>query len=211
MSDPADDQRRQRALHIFARFAGLPDLAAVRQRGRHPDQATFTLDLADGREIRVTSIKILRSQAQLGEVLNVTIGSGGPAATAKEWRQAIAVLFTSAITVEEVSGEAFADTVREWLAAYADRRATTDRDGAVAAADPYLDDDGRLNVHVDGFSLWLRGRYGEAPTRAELWAALADLGFERHTVGFRRKDDRRSTKSYYRLHADRLEDPGTAP
>lgn len=203
MTTEPDEDRRKRVLAIFAKTIDTPPIAAVHQRGRDAETARFTIELQDGRKIRIGTVKTLRSQTELGSVLAVAIGSGGPMAEQKDWRKIWSLLFRDGITVQETDGENFTATVREWLAGYSSG-ATHDREGAAAGGLPFIDDD-HLHVQVDNLTTYLRGKYGEVPRRAELWSALAELGFERVAIHYT-KGDRRSSKSYYRALLASLED-----
>lgn len=191
------------ALGAFADLLHLPPLAGLAQRGRDPETARYTLALQDGRTVRIGTIKILWSQAELARVLAVTLGIVPPSIKADDWRNAIAALIRHVVDVEETPGETFEDAVREWAIAYG-HQATTDRDGAARRGDPFHDD-GDIHLTAGGLARYIRREYSEQVRLADLRQALVDVGFERITIRYDRNpkgtgDERkRSSTSYYRL------------
>lgn len=190
---------RTEALHDFGALTGVHDIARVIQRGRDPQTARFSFEMDDNTELRIGTIDNLWSQAQLGKVLAVTRGVVPMPCKPADWRAAIGNLIHFATDVEEHEGERFEDTVRDWLMAYS-RRASTDREGAAAAGQPFLDG-ADLYVSASDFAKYLRREYSETVKLHELRQALTDLGFERRTIMYvlgKGDTQRRSSTSYYR-------------
>lgn len=194
--------RRAATLEAFATLLGLPPLARLAQRGRDPESARYTLELADGRSVRIGTIRVLWSQTELARVLAVTLGCVPPVLDRESWRNAIGALIAHAVDVDEAPGERFEDAVREWLLVYAEH-ATGDREGAAPRGLPFCDDAGVLHVAANALARYIRREFSEQVKLTELRQALADLGFERCNVSYAKRGGRSST-SYYRLELDAL-------
>lgn len=209
---PPPDKRRL-ALGILEQLLEIPRVARIVQRGRDPEQARFTLEFADGRNVRVGTAKVFCSQAEMSRVLGVAIGCYPPPIDAKDWRKMISALINHAVEVDETPGESFADTVRDWLGGYA-ANASTDANGSMAMRKPFVEqvEDGThdLHVHVTDLAVHIRRNYSAGGVKeSELRLALADLGFERVTRHYTRAG-KRSTTSYYRAPLNVLDAPGEA-
>lgn len=204
---PADPEAQRAAtLAAFQALTGLHDLQTVTQRGRDPETARFTLHFAGDTTIRIGTIKVLWSQAELAKVLAVAIGRVPFAVKPNDWKAAIGALFADVVDVEETPDEAFEDTVREWLGRYADRATNGNSDHAEAAAAraPFIksDDHGRPELYIAATELakYIRREYSETVRLPELRQALADLGYRTAHVSFDRgrgATRRRSSASYY--------------
>jgi hypothetical protein len=202
MSAPAEDLRAA-TLAAFATLLGLPPLARLGQRGRDPETARYTLTLADGRDVRIGTIRVLWSQTELARVLAVTVGCVPPVIDRDGWRNAIAALVANAVEVDEAPGERFEDTVREWLLVYAEH-AGGDREGAAPRGLPFCDG-GLLHVAASGLARFVRREFSEQVKLTELRQALADLGAERCNISYTKRDGNRSSTSYYRVDVALLE------
>lgn len=198
-----DPDKRRLALDLFAQLAELPRVERFVQRGREPESARYTMEMADGRSVRVGTIKVLWSQAEMGKVLAVTIGCVPPPIEAKDWRKVISAIINHAVDVDEAPGETFADTVRDWLGDYTQHANSTDINACAAAGKPYVDDDW-LHINATRFAVFIRQRYNTAVKDRELREALTDLGFERRTVHYTRSG-KRSTTSFYVAPLDNLD------
>ncbi len=192
-------EHRGAALAAFSAKTGLPAIERVQQRGRDPELATFTFEFADGREVRVGTIKTLWSQTEMTKVFAVAIGLPPAPLSREDWNKVIRVLMVHAVEVEETPGETYEDTVRDWVKRY-QRRAVKDADGAAAGGRPFTKDDD-LYVSANDLALYVRREFSEQIKIHELRAALRDIGFERITVNYRthETDSGQSTASYYRL------------
>lgn len=196
-----DDTRRQRALAAFASLVDLPPLARLTQRGRDPLNARYTLELADGRELRVGTIKTLWSQTEFYKVVAVTLGMVPYGVEQADWRKGIRALINHGTEVIETPGEAFEDTVRDWISAYAGHASSADRDGAAASGAPFIEE-GLLHIHAGGLARFVRRELIEQVKLPELYQGLRDLGFERRVIHYvrdqRNSSTTRTTASYYR-------------
>jgi len=192
-----NDDLRTKVLRAFAVLLGLPELKGLTQRGRDPETARFTLTLADGRSVRIGTIKVLRSQTELAGVLAVAVDCCPPAIERKDWHDAIAALLTHAKDVDETPGETFEAAVAEWTLRYADR-ATTDKDGAAPRGEPIRDGQ-TLYVTANGLARYIRREYSEQIKLHALRQAIVDLGGERCNVSYTKPGGSRSSTSYYRI------------
>lgn len=187
---------RAEALADFSEATGCPALARIIQRGRNPESARFTLELDDGREVRVGTIKTFWSQTELAKVVAVACGVVLSPVKSGDWREMLAVLIAGCVDVEEVDGEAFEDAVEEWLTEYlATTTLDVDRDGAVRQSAPFRAG-GLVHIAAGHFAKYVRRDQGEVIATADLRQALADLGFERKAINYQRGKVR-SSKSYY--------------
>lgn len=194
--DSTEGIDRSDVLGRLSRMLGMPDIAAIRQRGRDPQTAKFTIDLADGRSVRVGTINTLWSQAELGKVLSVAIGKVPARQKPGDWQDVLAGVFATVLEVEEVEGEAFEDAVAEWLGEYLESHAvSSDRSGACARSRPFRED-GRVYVHAQDLRKYVIREFNEQVPLADLRQALVDLGYERETVWYQRAN-KRASKSYY--------------
>lgn len=194
--------KKRLALDLLSTRAEIGKIERIVQRGREPETARYTIEMADGRTVRVGTIRVLSSQAEMGKVLAVTIGCMPPPIEAKDWRLLVTAIVNHALEVDEAPGETFADTVRDWLADYA-KDAGTDANGCCATRRPFVDD-GWLHIHVADLARSIRRQYSASVKEGELRVALADLGFERVTMNYTR-GQKRSTTSYYRAPTDVLD------
>jgi hypothetical protein len=197
------DERRTQALTSFSQATGLPAIGRIEQRGRDPQTALYTIQFADGRNVRVGTIKILWSQAELARVFAVAIGIVPPAVDPSAWRIAIGVLINCATDVIETNGESFETLVSEWVRAYTAKAAPSPHHAA-PAGDPYTDNN-ELYVSANSLARYVRREYSEQVDSHALRVALVDIGFERETVYYTRNGKRSST-SYYHCPLDRLDD-----
>jgi hypothetical protein len=197
------DETRHQALEAFGQLTGVTGISRLVQRGRDPQTARFTLELDDGREVRIGTIDNLWSQTQLAKVVAVTMSSVLMPCEAKDWRIAIGALIVHATDVEETPGETLEDAVADWLERYAGN-ATTDSDGAAATGAPFIED-GHLHVNASDLAKYIRREYTEQIKLHDIRQALADLGYERRAVNYVRgtgNNAKRSSTSYYRTLLD---------
>jgi len=199
-------EARAIALDAFATLLGLPQLAGLTQRGRDAETARFTLRFADGRQVRVGTIRTLRSQTELAGVLAVAVDCYPPPLERRDWHNAIGALLMHAKDVDEAPGETLEAAVAEWTLAYADR-ATCDRDGAALRGEPFRDAPAGRHLYVtaSGLARYIRREYSEQIKLQQLRQALVDLGGERTNVHYTKSGGARSTTSYYRLELQALE------
>lgn len=198
--------RRELAASSFSQLLDIPLISRLIQRGRDPDLARYTLELADGQTIRIGTSKILWSQAELGRVLMVAIGCVPITVSTKDWRNAIRALIVNCTDVEETPDETFEATVTEWVRAYS-TRATTDRDGAAPNGQPFTDN-GDLYITANSLAKYVRREYSEQLRLHDLRQALRDIGFEQATIHYARKTGKttkRSSTSYYRIDQNTLD------
>lgn len=200
-------EQRAIATSAFARRFEIPAIVRVVQRGRDPELARYTLELADGREVRIGTIKTLWSQTEFGKVLAVAIGAVPFSVEPNEWRAAVRMLITHATDVQELEGETFEDQVAEWAARYG-ARASHDASGAAAGQQPFLGEHDRLHVHAGDLTRWIKREWLETGvTQHSVRQALADLGWERTTIYYRsggsggKVEGGRTSASYYRAPA----------
>lgn len=215
MSAPARNLRAvpspdkvQGILAIFAQELEIGPIERVTQRGRDPLTAPYTIHMADAAqtEVRVGTIKVLRSQPALGDVLAVKLGRMPPTIAKDLWHDLVSSVINDAVEVQEVDGESYADQVREWLLR-ASEKATTDRNGACSSELPFVQPDAQgarcFYVHVDGFVRDLDRSHSIKTTATEIRNALLDLGFERRTINYTR-GNASSTRSYWSAPLDVL-------
>jgi hypothetical protein len=202
---PDDHVKRRKALDHFSAICGLPKIDRIVQRGREATDAQYTIHLDDSREIRVGTIKVLWSKTEMSKVLAVAIKRPiPPDLDDADWATIRTRLIDQAIQVDETPGEAFCDTVRDWLGSYCEG-AGTDRDGAMRARRPFVADD---NIHVHAVSLArdIRRQYSASIKEKELLVALSDLGFVRRAIMYN-AGTKRTSASYYVAPLDAL-NPG---
>jgi hypothetical protein len=201
---------RQRAAELFSILLEIPQISHLVQRGRDPEQARYTLVFADGRAVRIGTIKILWSQAEMGKVLAVTLGCVPLSVDAKDWRNAIRAIIVHCTDVEETPDETFEATVADWVRAYANRTATSrDREGAAPSGEPFLEE-GKLFITANSLAKFIRRDYSEQIKLYELRSALRDIGFQQETVHWRRATAGRaksksSSTSYYSVDQDTID------
>lgn len=202
-----NDALRDEVLENFAIMTKLPPIRALVQRGRDPQNARFTLVFDDDTKVKIGDADALYSQTKLNRILAVANGTPIRATKPGEYRTAIDALISHATTVQETPDEALSDRIADWLDQYA-RSATTDREGAAPAREPFTDDD-MLYVHAEHLARWIKRDYSEPVAAGELRAALTDLGFEAvrvdYTAAGRGKTRRRTTARYYRCTLKQLD------
>lgn len=194
---------RQEALDHFSGMLGI-DLRRIVQRGRDPETARYTFELQDGREVRIGTSKVLASQSEIARTLLAAAGVYPKRVKTGQWQDALHTLASvGAIDVEEVTGEAFEDAVREWVTRYAAGARHADRDGAAAQGLPFRDN-GDLHISATQLAKYVRREHHEPVALHPLRVALSDLGFERRTVVYTHAAKRSST-SYYVIADEALE------
>lgn len=201
-----DNDKRRRALTEFANATGLPPLKRIVQRGRESESAVYTFEFEDGRKVRIGTIKVLWSLSEFSKVMSVSMTCPLPSFTPASWATLRTKLLERAIDVDETPGEAFSDIVRDWLGKYCEN-ATSERNGAMAAKRPYVEDD-EIRIHAVSFARDIRRQFSASVKEKELLGALADLGFERRTIMYER-GSKRASASYYCAPIKAL-DPGDA-
>jgi hypothetical protein len=178
---------RQETLEAFGADTGIHDVTRIVQRGRTPEDATFTIEFADGTSVRVGPVDVLWSQAKLAQVLLVTRGLVPAAVKPNDWRNTMAALIAFATDVEDQPDQTLEATVHDWLQQYA-ATATRDVDHAAGLRDPYIDrdDDGNelLYIHAGAFLKHIRREHQDNITLGRLREALASLGFDPIKVNY---------------------------
>lgn len=183
---------REEALAYIVGKTGLTGLLAIRQRGT--ENATYTLLFDTGEEIEVGDAGALLSQASLEKVL-WPAGRALPTIKRADWK-AVTVAMLAIREVIEVQGERFVDMLAEWVEGYAAHATRTDRDGAIAARQPFIDD-GRLHIFASGLAKYIRREFSEQVKEGELRLGLSELGYEWERLNYRKPDGGRSTSGYY--------------
>lgn len=189
---------RAATLAAFTKLTGLPPIDRIIQRGREADTARFTIIFTDQGEVRVGTIKILWSRAELSKVLLVARGVVPEPCKPSEWTDAIGALFRHVVEVQETPDDSFQETTRDWLSTYA-RRASTDVDGAADAREPFTKE-GDLYVTANGLAKYVRREHLEQVKLVEIRQALTDLGFQTTKVNYstgRGGYKTRSSAGYY--------------
>lgn len=184
---------REDALDYVVTKTGLTGLLAIRQRGTGAD-ATYTLLFDTGEEIRVGDAGALLSQATLDKLLFPT-GRALPTIKRADWK-AVTVAMLAIREIIEVQGERFEDALAEWIEGYAAHATRTDRDGAIAARQPFIED-GRLHIFASGLAKYIRREYSEQVREPELRQGLAELGYVWAKLNYRKPDGSRSSSGYY--------------
>lgn len=195
-----DEPSEVRAISLFNRVIGGPEIAELVQDSTDVDLARYKLILADGREVPLGKIDNLvvqdnfrRRYATVTRHYFVTI-------TQKKWDAAIQVLLRTT-RVNDSAEDTRTAIVVGWLESYLESRASTERDGACQKYDPFIVDE---MVHVPAGPLlqWLKRAWGERMDIADLRMMLQAAGFERKTIaytlsGTNGNGKTRSTRSYY--------------
>lgn len=203
-----DPDRPRAILDELSGLLGIGTIEQVTQRGRDPQTAPYTLHMSAGQTVRIGTIKTLRSQPALGDVLAVTLGHMPPPIEAKLWAKMIGAVINHAVDVEETPGESHADRIRELLGIYTEN-AGTDRDGAMTNLAPFktVNENGAdVHVHAGDFAKWLDRQHGMKDKPSDLYLALADVGMVRRTIHYYRAN-KRGTRSYWVAPLDCLEAP----
>lgn len=182
---------------------GVP-VEGLRQVGRDPATARFTLQLQDGSDIRLGGIPILWSQVELGKVLAVACGVVPASCKANQWRDLMAAAFVFVVDVEEHDDLSFETVLLERLQTYVQSTASASRDAALDEELPFRVD-GEVGVKADKVAAHIRREYSDTVDSTRLREGLATIGFQRRTLHFKRPDGKRSTKSYYVAPAELLE------
>lgn len=203
--------KAQEALAALAEVLEIGPIESITQRGRDVTNAPYTMRMADGKQtdIRIGTIKVLRSQIALGDVLSVTLKRMPPAIPKDLWHDVIANVINDAVTVTEVGDESYSALVLEWLIRYAER-ASDNRDKACEDEAPFIKNDKQglpdIYVHLDAFVKHL-GRDREIKaTHVEIRGALRDLGFEGpRLINYTKGSGKRSTRFYWTAPMDVLD------
>lgn len=203
--------KRATAAELVTTLLDIPAIRRLVQRGRDPEVARYTLEFADGRAVRIGTIKILWSQAELAKVLAVSIGCVPAPVRNEDWRNGIRALILHCTDVEETPGETFEATVLEWVRAYSSR-ASSDREGAAPNGEPFNDSgSGKLYITAGNLARYVRREYNEPVKLYDLRQALRDNGFEQATVHWERnvgRGKKRSSTSYYTAALTAIEPEG---
>jgi len=201
------DQRTE-TLARFSSLTGAPEIKRIVQRGRDTETARYTIELADGRAVRVGSIKVLTSQAELSRVLAVTCSVMPRRLKPTAWGDVLTTLISCAVDVQETPGEALEDRISDWLSLYASGAHTADRDGAAAAREPFISDE-HLHIAASHFAKWIRREYGETMRTSDVYPALSDLGFTPQSIYYIRPRGKiRQHVRYYRAPLSVLDEAG---
>lgn len=191
--------QRQTAVQLFRDASGIPVTRLV-QRGRDPETARLAIELEDGRLVKLGGAEQLISRARFDRITMVAVGKLTHPCTPAEWKQVVAMLVQHACDVEETEGEDLASRLEDWVDQYA-RDATVDRDGAIKHRAAFVDD-GRVHVHAEHFTRWLKREYSETLAAADIRAGLAELGWEPvrfdYNAAGRGKRRQRTTARYFR-------------
>jgi hypothetical protein len=195
VTDDTDD--REEVLARFSRATGIPSLTRVTQRGRDLDTARYTLHLDDGRQIRIGTLDRLWSRTEMAKLMLATCGIIVTRCKAADWQDAISVLIARGVDVEEITGEAFEDSVREWLDSYlATHPPSQDRAGAATQQLPFTEGD-QVHVAASHLAKYIRREYSENVQLRPLREALSDLGLQRQTIYYEKRSGKRTSASYY--------------
>lgn len=200
--------KREAVLAKFADALEIGPIEKIVQRGRDPLTAPYTIHMADdhGTTVRVGTIKTLRSQIALGDVLAVTLGKMPPAIEKGFWHELVSGVVNHGVQIIEVQGETYTDQVREWLLRYSEI-ATGDVNGAAALERPFTETDRygvvQLSVHVGHLVKDLDGRHSIKAKPDDLYIPLADIGFSRRHVNYTHAG-KSSTRSYWTAPVDVL-------
>jgi hypothetical protein len=196
----SENGKRAIATGEFARMLDLDPITRLTQRGRDPQTAVYALEFSDGQVVRIGTIKVLWSQTEVHKVLAVALGKVPYSVEQRVWRKGIRAMVNFGCDIIETPGESFEDTVRDWVATYA-QGASTDRNGAAGAGMPFIEE-GKLHVQAQNFAKYVRRELLEQVKLSELYQALRDIGFERCNVNYVREGRKmslhRTTASYYR-------------
>jgi len=204
---PTEDPRVV-ALAKFSRIIGLDqigdDAQRITQRGRDPETARFSMHLRERGEVHLGTVKVLWSPVETAKVLAVSLNVGMEYVKPRDWRSIVLGVVRFAVEVEEIEGESFVDSVREWLADYLEIASLgADRDGAAAQGTPFRADE-KIHITAKDFIRYVRRDLSERVELPAVREALCDVGFERKTIMYAR-GDKRSSKSYYVIDAAALE------
>lgn len=192
-----NDELREEALEMFRDETGLEALQALVQQGENP--AVYSLDLGEGRLVRIGGIDVLSSHTALFRrllELRIVLLDVKP----KRWKELVGLLVAYALQYHEALDDSYEQTVLEWLRTYS-QRASSDRDGAAPAGEPFIED-GDLYVAAVDVAKFVRREYSETVKLTELRQGLRDLGFEQRTVRYRvparnGSETKSSSTSYY--------------
>lgn len=189
-----------RTVSLFTQLLGGPEVKELVQDSRDPDQARFRIVLADGREVPIGTGADLLSADRFRSAFAIVTGHVVPAVKRDKWHKVIQALLHAA-TVNEESDETRAARVHAIVRDYVDRGASTDREAACQAHDPFVHD-GDIYVPLDPLTHWLRRVRGERLVSADVKQLLIAGGFERKTVNYVRDTGKKSSRSYWVGDAD---------
>lgn len=192
-----------RKIALFSKICGGPQVKELLQDGRDPETARFRLALADGREVPLGKMTNLQMMSQFQQAFAIVTSHYPLAVSKPQWERIVGELIAHA-TVNEGAEDTRSARVRGWLEGYLDRKLSTDKDAACEAYDPFVKD-GVVYVPASNLRLWLRKMRDERIEDADLKQYLKAAGFERKTVGYRKSNGDKSTRSYYFMDEEALE------
>jgi hypothetical protein len=189
-----------RTVSLFTELLGGPEIKELVQDSRDPDQARFRLVLADGREVPIGTGADLLSPDRFRSAFAIVTGHVVPGIKREKWHNIVQALLHAA-TVNEESDETRSARGAGMVAEFVDRGMSTDRNAAMQAHDPFVQD-GDVYVPLGPLTQWLRRIKGERTVEADVKQLLIAAGFERKTLNFQRDDGKKSSRSYWVGDAD---------
>lgn len=180
---------------LFSKIVGGPEIKELIQDGRDPDMARYTLVFANGEELGIGTPADLLSFDRFKTRYVALTQHLPPRRTPTEWDGVVRSLLT-AVQVREDDDSTREGQVASWVSAYLERRLSRDKDRACQVHDPFEKDE-ELFIPLASFVQWLRRAQGERVTSVDVKQLLHRVGFERRTVSYATKDEKRSSRSYY--------------
>jgi hypothetical protein len=194
---PEPDDTRTQALNDFVTATGSADFTRLIQRGRERD-ATYHMELTDGRTIKLGTIDTIWSQAELARTLAVTTGRVIRTIKPPKWRDLIAVLIMAATDIDDDPADNQLETTREWLRLYLARATPITRDQAATNRLPFTETDA-LHIHPEHFARFIRTEIGENIRLKDIRSQLHDAGYRARKITFNRDGnrDQRTSAIYF--------------
>jgi hypothetical protein len=180
---------------LFSKIVGGPEIKELIQDGRDPDMARYTLVFANGEELGIGTPADLLSFDRFKQRYVALTQHLPPRRTPAEWDGVVRSLLT-AVQVREDDDSTREGQAAAWLSSYLERRLSHDKDRACQVHDPF-EKAGEVFIPLSSFVQWLRRAQGERVTAVDVKQLLQRVGYDRRTVSYATKDDKRSSRSYY--------------
>lgn len=193
----------ERTVSLFTKVLGGPEIKELIQDSRDPEQARFRLVLADGTEVPIGPAFNLMTADKFRVAFAVTTGYVVPDVKREKWHKIVQALLQAA-TVNEAADDTREARVIAWVADYADRGLSNDKNAACQAHDPFKYE-GLLYVPLGPFVHWLRRMRGERYNEADVKQLLIAASFERVTVNYYKDNSKKSSRSYWMADEDVLD------
>lgn len=183
-----------RTIGLFNRVIKGPEVKRFIQKGRDPDTCRYVLALASGDEVPLKPDQLFNAE-QFRNRFAIVTKHRPKKLRGDKWDEVVQALLDAA-EVEESIEDTRGHRALEWVAAYAERRTSTDKDAACQSNDPFTTSS-HLYIPLGPFHQWIRKVQGERIDDVDVRQYLESAGFERKAVNYMKDTGQRTSRSYF--------------